>query len=963
MDLTLTNILEDINYNDLPETWYDRRLERFSSDKNLFDYQISALQSVVKSLFLYYEDFLDYEEFEDQSSNLDRKNLFEKLYQANNAPISKLSLKPLKKNEDLLDIYGDFYDANSDGSISFNNFTNRLSLWMATGSGKTLVIVKLFELLNTLVKNSEIPSKDILFLAPTERILEQTKDLIDEYNADTSNDRFVKFISLKEYESHEHHSTIQFEDEIKVYYYRSDLISDVQGNSRLDFKHYENNGEWYIVLDEAHKGGKESSKQQAYFSIMSRNGYLFNLSATFSEQLDYSTTAFNFNLEKFIKSGFGKNIYISDSTYNFNNSNDDRSKYNKELIVTTSLISLTAAKMAYEKIKSDDYYHSPLMVTLAQTVTNTDSDLHIFFEELKKFAEGNYSPKIFAIAKEELVKELKKNGKYTFEKERHNIDIDIISNLNPSNVLENVFNSKGHSSIEYVYVDNKKEIGLKLKSSEIATPFALIRIGEISNWKNDILKGYEHTGSFEDKHYFENLNKTPDINILMGSRSFYEGWDSTRPNILNCINLGKSDAKKFILQAIGRGIRIEPLKNKRKRINSLLNSGEIDKKQFNSLQKSSSYLETLFIFATDNETVSKILSVVDDQSSEGSQKIIELDRRRTQYPLYIPRYQEMPKEVTKLKKIKISQEDLNRFIQDIKNTPNSVMVLNYNVSYKEVKYMRKLCAEPKVLFTIKSDYTYSNLSLLYAKVIRFLRTSDKKVSTFTNIEDGKDLVHFKQLKVNESDFKVLESKINAVKKYANKNNYTSEEYINMLEDGLILKKTDYKDLQIKYISSHFYYPLIYSNKKDISYIKHIIKEESEVSFLNELGTYIESNKDKINAKYDWWMFSKLDETLDSITIPYFENGNLKNFKPDFIFWLCNEQQKDYKIVFVDPKGVAYSSAINKVGSFNKLFHNKIFNKNKYKITVELKLYNEEIPFDDDYYSKYWTNDLSSIFDI
>src|SRR5699024_9087459 len=224
------------------------------------------------------------------------------------------SLKPLKKNEELLDIYENFYEANSDGSISFSNFTNRLSLWMATGSGKTLVIVKLFELLNTLFKNSEIHSKNILFLAPTERILNQTKVLVEEYNADINNNRFVNFISLKDYDKNEHHNTFQFEDEIKVYYYRSDLISNVQGNSRLDFKHYENDGEWYIVLDEAHKGGKESSKQQAYFSIMSRNGFLFNLSATFTEQLDYATTAFNFNLEKFIKSGFGKNIYISDST-------------------------------------------------------------------------------------------------------------------------------------------------------------------------------------------------------------------------------------------------------------------------------------------------------------------------------------------------------------------------------------------------------------------------------------------------------------------------------------------------------------------------------------------------------------------------------------------------------------------------------------------------------------------------
>ena len=54
--------------------------------------------------------------------------------------------------------------------------------------------------------------------------------------------------------------------------------------------------------------------------------------------------------------------------------------------------------------------------------------------------------------------------------------------------------------------------------------------------------------------------------MLLGSRSFYEGWDSNRPNVINMINIGKQDAKKFVLQGIGRGIRIEPLQGERKRL-------------------------------------------------------------------------------------------------------------------------------------------------------------------------------------------------------------------------------------------------------------------------------------------------------------------------------------------------------------------------------------------------------------
>ena len=67
---------------------------------------------------------------------------------------------------------------------------------------------------------------------------------------------------------------------------------------------------WYILLDEAHKGDKEDSKRQVLYSILSRNGFLFNFSATFTDPRDYATCAFNFNLSKFIEEGYGKHIYV-----------------------------------------------------------------------------------------------------------------------------------------------------------------------------------------------------------------------------------------------------------------------------------------------------------------------------------------------------------------------------------------------------------------------------------------------------------------------------------------------------------------------------------------------------------------------------------------------------------------------------------------------------------------------------
>jgi superfamily II DNA or RNA helicase len=46
---------------------------------------------------------------------------------------------------------------------------------MATGSGKSIVMIKLIEMLKKMSEKGVIPANDILILAPTDKILEQSK--------------------------------------------------------------------------------------------------------------------------------------------------------------------------------------------------------------------------------------------------------------------------------------------------------------------------------------------------------------------------------------------------------------------------------------------------------------------------------------------------------------------------------------------------------------------------------------------------------------------------------------------------------------------------------------------------------------------------------------------------------------------------------------------------------------------
>jgi len=103
----------------------------------------------------------------------------------------------------------------------------------------------------------------------------------------------------------------------------------------------------------------------------------------------------------------------------------------------------------------------------------------------------------------------------------------------------------------------------------------------------------------------------------MGSRSFYEGWDSNRPNVILYINIGTgTDSKKFILQYVGRGVRIEPVKNKKVRLKKLLGDKIISEKDYLEIKDLIQPLESLFVYGTNAENLREVIKTMKDEKSE-----------------------------------------------------------------------------------------------------------------------------------------------------------------------------------------------------------------------------------------------------------------------------------------------------------------------------------------------------------
>ena len=116
--------------------------ESFSNEKTMFSYQTEALQNAFRVLSKFYGDY-----------NGDKDNFYNKEYRK--YPHANLDYqKPNELLQEHFTILGK--------RIEFHHFINRMSFWMTMGSGKTIVIIKLVELLNKAMESGLIPKKNVI---------------------------------------------------------------------------------------------------------------------------------------------------------------------------------------------------------------------------------------------------------------------------------------------------------------------------------------------------------------------------------------------------------------------------------------------------------------------------------------------------------------------------------------------------------------------------------------------------------------------------------------------------------------------------------------------------------------------------------------------------------------------------------------------------------------------------------
>lgn len=976
MKIYLQNMIDDVPRGDLPEAWTTFDFETFSAGKRLWDYQQHALRRAAVALWKYYEDCADYRRGEGAATELTRKQKLLRWYEDNGLDPRPLSLSVAASAKGVARLLPDFYDeetlsenfrAEEADRLSFAHFVNRMSFWMATGSGKTLVLVKLIEMLDTLVRRGEIPPRDILVLAHRDELLQQFAAHVEEFNAAHRGSLYMRLRSLRDYASAKRDTPNLFADGgLTVFTYRSDNLSDEQKERIVDFRNYEAGGGWYVLLDEAHKGDREDSKRQHIYSILSRHGFLFNFSATFTDPRDLAATVSNFNLSEFVRSGFGKHIALLRQEIRAFRDGEDFTGAEKQKIVLKSLLLLTHVKRTAERVRAVDarLYHEPLLVVFVNSVNTEDADLKLFFRELERIAGGNIEPEIWRQAKDELWAELRAQPPYVFEEdggERVALDEQEFAAITAGDVLRRAFNADSAGAIELCErPSNKNELALKSKVSD--KPFALIKVGDTARLRRDEMADYEVNTRFEDEGYFESLNaRDSPINILLGSRSFYEGWDSNRPNVLNFVNIGTSaDAKKFVTQAVGRGVRVEPLKNSKRRLRCLAGANAVDGDLYRRIKDEVAPLESLFILGTSREALDAVLAELNQQKPDRGERAltVAVNEEVTRRELLIPTYRRaaeplyLRRDAAKFPASERELALLGRYAEWIAD--DRVMLALHDSTPRDLNSLR-VSLERRDDFFQPDGREYRDLSLLMRRLTDFFRIVPEEFDTLKPV--GDEINHFRHVTVRLAYFDALQEKVNRVVAQRDfeshkaeledrfrRGEMTFDEVADAVKSASAEEEFDRdgQRLTLTHSANHFYAPLILSDTEKVDYIKHVVKTPSEVTFLKDLEAYL-SRPDNRLREPDWWLFSKLDQTLDRVYVPYYNarENRIAPFYPDFIFWLARGD--DYSIVFVDPKGTSHADYQLKVDGFTHLFadhdgESKVFRRGKLNVRFHLFLY-------------------------
>lgn len=831
----------------------------------------------------------------------------------------------------------------------------KLAFWMATGSGKTLILhLNYYQFLHY---NRE-PLDNILLITPNEGLSEQH---LKELAASGIPARRFDLNTSSLWSAGQH--VVQVIEITK-------LVEEKRGGGVSvpveDFQ-----GRNLIFVDEGHKGsGGEAWRM--YRDALGATGFTFEYSATFGQALSAARNdpltaeygkaiLFDYSYRYFYGDGFGKDFRIL-------NLRDETDAEKTDLLLLGNLLSFYEQLRLYEE-QTDALrpynLEKPLWVFVGSTVNA------VFTEHKKprsdvltvaRFLQRFLSERTWAVSTIEAVLKGKTGlvapdgsdvfaGRFPFLREDGN------AGGSPEHlygdILQRLFHAPAGGGLHLCEIKNSPgELGLKAANAN--DYFGLIYIGDTSKFKELVNNDASEIILEQDAiavSLFERINR-PDssLHVLIGAKKFMEGWNSWRVSSMGLLNIGRREGSQ-IIQLFGRGVR---LKGKGM---SLKRSAALEGSHPPHLR----LLETLNIFAVRANYMAQFRNYLEREGVEVEPPmelplLIKTNEQFLQRGLVVPRPPEgrdFAAETTLVLQAdpKISvQVDLSVRVQTMESASTglrradvragqaqpipleSLALVDWQLAYldllayKERKGLTNLIIRPETLrqiVALKDDkglpvctviadeqvfrpQSFRGRALLQQAVTHLLnRYVDRFYQVRREQWDERALVYRPLDKTDPNlGFKpqgVREDNPSYVVRVPRSEVQLVEAVQKLLQEQDRLYQEENGGLPRLHFDRHLYQPLLLEMAEKVQIVPPGLKE-SEARFVRDLRDYWNAEKDKSLAGKELFLLRNLSRGYG---IGFFEE---RGFYPDFILWVLDQKTKAQRIVFIEPHGMLHAKA-------------------------------------------------------
>ncbi len=859
---------------------------------------------------------------------------------------------------------------------------NKLCFQNATGSGKTLIMhVNILQFQRYAAQHGN--DKDlsrIILLTPNERLTDQHIFELQESNIPTN-----YFLETRD-QMFDIAGGLNCVDVLEI-----TKLAEREGPNTIATRSLGDQN--LILVDEGHRGiiGQEEGAWFSRRSKLCAKGFAFEYSATFeqavqaagNERIENSyakSVIFDYSYRWYYEDGFGKDYRILNLPESFE---DVQFVY-----LTACLLKFYQQLRIFEEnVKVLDSFNleKPLWVFVGNTVSSgrlnnsetlVATDVAIIIEFIAKFLDDRQA------VMQHMQEIISGSGLSTglLDEDGNDIFARAFSYLNLAmnkgattedlyeDILDRLFKSPagGHLSLGRIK-GASGEITLRVGSSEV--PFGLINVGDANSLCDHIVQVVNENGinlTIEDSEFSETMfasvnDSNSQVNLLIGSKKFVEGWDCWRVSTMGLMHVGQSEGSQ-IIQLFGRGVRLKGYNWSLKR--------SAHSKPFGARPPFIEELETLNVFGIranfmerfreflngeglpDNERRETITIPLNVTYEFGDNLLILRQKRKTsdgnEYnfrvdgPVLI--VEDVSEYLTKNKivvdwypRIQVMQSHgVTASSQTKKNEASlqehHLTLFDFDTIYFELeKYkfekhwhnlnitkdgLKKLLSNPNwyTLYLpethLKPD-SFSGVFLLQQVATELLKRYCERYYNYCKRKYIEPRLELRELTESDENIPREES----YELFVHSDEEQLIQAIEQLKETLELGREEFpiiEDLQVCNFGTHLFQPLLYTPRGGRIINRPVALNESEFQFVSDL-----------KAWYDDQQFALEEEGTELFLlrnmsrgrgVGFFEAGN---FHPDFILWMLAEG-KQY-VTFIEPHGLMHEGP----GSEKILFYERI----------------------------------------